>query len=156
FERLVGHLRARVRLVSAIVQDYGWFLANGGAVRFERIPLLGLLPASGLVEGATPECRGPRQLLLYQRAQDVLLSRAAAASGGSDGVVSLLKNNRDARGSCYGSHENYEATVAAGVTLFLWRLGLVLLLPAVAVPVVLAAVVVFFLFAILLLPAIFL
>src|SRR5262245_28076582 len=136
FERLIGHVRSKVPLVSAIIKEFGWFLANGGAVRLERIPFFAILPAAGLVEGATPECRGPRQLLLYQRAQDVLLSRAAASSGASDGEVALLKNNRDSAGSCYGSHENYEATIATGATLFFWRLGVAVLLPPLIIPLI--------------------
>src|SRR5206468_6005782 len=132
------HVKSKVPTVRAIIKEFGWFVVNGGAVRFERNPLFLLVPTAGLVEGATPECRGPRQLLLYQRAQDVLLSRAAAASGGADGQVTLLKNNRDSRGSNYGSHENYEATVASGAALWCWRLGVVLLLPVVLAPVILA------------------
>jgi len=31
----------------------------------------------GLIEGATPECRGPLQVVRYQRAQDQLLSQCA-------------------------------------------------------------------------------
>ena len=31
----------------------------------------------GLIEGATPECRGPREVLVYQRAQDRLEDRTA-------------------------------------------------------------------------------
>jgi proteasome accessory factor A len=87
-----------------------------------------MIPSAGLVEGSTPECRGPRQLLLYQRAQDVLLSRAAAG-GGDDGDAVLLKSNHDGHGQYFGCHENYEATVATGGRLILWRLSLVLALP---------------------------
>ncbi len=155
FERLVRHVRAKVPLVCALIKEFGWFLANGGAVRLERIPFFAMLPESGLVEGATPECRGPRQLLLYQRAQDVLLSRAAAASGEGDGTVALLKNNRDGSGSCYGSHENYEATVATGPALFFWRLGLALLLPLLVPVLIVSAAIFFLLYGAFLLPILF-
>src|SRR5690242_17089338 len=59
----------------------GIFLANGGAVCFERARFH---RQTGLVEGSTPECRGPRQLLICQRAQDRLLAETArqAALGG--------------------------------------------------------------------------
>jgi Pup amidohydrolase len=87
------------------------------------------LPASGFVEGATPECRGPKQVLRYQRAQDVLLSQQAAASGRADGDVALLKTSHDGQGHFFGCHENYEATIGSGAGLWLWRLGLALALP---------------------------
>src|SRR5262245_6748369 len=98
FSRLIDHVRTRVPVVSAIIKDFGWFTGNGGGVRFDRNTLFTLWPSAGVVEGATPECRGPSQLLQYQRAQDVLLSRAAAASGAPDGEATLIKNNRDSKG----------------------------------------------------------
>src|SRR5438876_1188997 len=81
--------------------------------------------AAGFVEGATPECRGPRQVLCYQRAQDVLLSRHAAASGADDGEVVLLKVSHDGDGHHFGSHENYEVTIGTGIALWTWRLILI-------------------------------
>ncbi|HYT94979.1 MAG TPA: proteasome accessory factor PafA2 family protein, partial [Gemmataceae bacterium] len=125
--------REKVPVARAIIAEFGWFLASGGLVKLERNPFFAFVPTAGLVEGATPECRGPRQLLLYQRAQDALLSRATAASGQADGTAALMKNNRDGQGRCHGSHENYEATIASGPSLVLWRV-LVALLPALVVP----------------------
>ena len=46
------------------------FTQNGGAFHYEYLPHRF---EGGLIEGATPECRGPGQLLLYQRAQESLL-----------------------------------------------------------------------------------
>jgi proteasome accessory factor A len=129
FARLLAHLRAKVPLAAAMVGENSWFLGNGGGLRFERLPFYNLLPASGFVEGATPECRGPREVLCYQRAQDVLLSQQAAASGGVDGDVALLKSSHDGQGHLFGSHENYEATIGTGGILLAWRLGLGLALP---------------------------
>src|SRR5262249_36011559 len=57
------------------------------------------------------------------------LSRAAAASGAPEGEATLIKNNRDSKGAVYGSHENYEATIASGAALVCWRIGVALLLP---------------------------
>jgi proteasome accessory factor A len=128
FDGLRNHVAARVPLVQAIVRENGWFLANGGGLKLERLPLY-TVPTAGLVEGATPECRGPGQLLLYQRAQDALLSRAAAASSGGEAL--LLKNNHDGNGHYFGCHENYEAAVASGRRLLLWRIGLGLALPVI-------------------------
>src|SRR5438477_425774 len=90
FARLVQRLKSRLPVVSAIVAQHGWFLANGGGLKFEYLPFYEPLPAAGLVEGASPECRGPRDLLRYSRAQDILLSREIAASGAADGEAALL------------------------------------------------------------------
>lgn len=156
FDRILVHLRGRMPLAKAIVAEFGWFLANGGSIKLERIPFLAMLPAAGLVEGATPECRGPRQLLLHQRAQDVLFSRAAAASGQSDGTAALLKNNHDGRGSRFGSHENYEAEVASQSSLHWWRLGIAGLMPFLVPLVVISVLILCILYLIILLPLLYL
>jgi proteasome accessory factor A len=137
FDRLLAAVAARVPIANAFIREFGWFTANGGAVRFERNPFFNWRAASGLVEGATPECRGPRQLLRYQRAQDALLSRAAVASGGDDGDAALLKNNQDPFGNVYGCHENYEAVLARGPGLLVWWLVIVVL-PLFLLPVAMA------------------
>jgi len=126
---LLAALRERVLTVRAKHFKEGVFIANGGAVWFEteRIASDG-----GLIEGATPECRGPRQVLAYQRAQDQLLSQAARAAP-VDGELRLIKNCRDGRDNVYGAQENYEAILAGGFRLMLWRAGLILLLPVVLV-----------------------
>lgn len=126
---LIAALRERVLTVRAKHFKEGVFIANGGAVWFEteRIASDG-----GLVEGATPECRGPRQVLAYQRAQDELLSQAARAAP-VDGELRLIKNCRDSRDNVYGAQENYEAILAGGFRLMLWRAGLIMLLPVVLV-----------------------
>lgn len=96
----------------------GVFLANGGAVWFEtRRPASGI----GLVEGSTPECRSPRLLLAQQRAMDRLLAEGAQRV--APGRFFLLKNCRDSRGQAYGAQENYEAELASGWRLRLWRIG---------------------------------
>ncbi len=71
-------------------------------------------PAEGLIEGATPECRGPLQVVRYQRAQDQLLSQCARLAE-VDGEFSLVKNDRDAAGNVYGAQENYEADSRHGL-----------------------------------------
>jgi proteasome accessory factor A len=125
YQRLLNGLRTKILVVPAIGGHDCWFLANGGGMRFEQLPFYGTDPASGFVEGATPECLGPEELLRYQRAQDVFLSRHAAAGGEADGDVTLLKASHDADGHLFGSHENYEATVADGPGLWAWRAALV-------------------------------
>jgi Pup amidohydrolase len=136
------------------------FLDNGGVIHYEAPPYAS---EDGLVEGATPECRGPSAALLYQRAQDALLVEAtpiaaeALARAGYEGELGLLKNCRDAEGHHYGAQENYEVEIARGLGLAIWRAGIAALLPliiagtlltwalvvgllAVAIPVVLVAV----------------
>lgn len=116
-----------------------FFCENGGAFYYEFLPhcLQG-----GLIEGATPECRGPGQLLLYQKAQELLLREAmegaedALARRGVRGRIGLLKNSRDAEGHVYGSQENYETEMARGLPLLALRAGLFLLLPVLALTVV--------------------
>lgn len=114
------------------------FTANGGGLYFERSPTD---PDGGLIEASTPECRGPGQLLLYQRAQELLLTRALPAAEarlrreGRPGRLGLLKNGRDAEGNVYGVQENYEADLASGPMLALYRVGLALLVPIMLVDV---------------------
>lgn len=100
------------------------FTQNGGAVYYESL----YVSDGGLVEGATPECRGPSQLLLYQRAQDRLLELAVRKIPGDFG---LLKNCRDAEGHLYASQENFSVDIAEGPALWALRAGLVALAPAV-------------------------
>ena len=77
YEKLVDALGRRIPSVAARHFKDGVFVANGGAVWFEaERPSAG----GGLIEGATPECRGPREVLAYQRAQDRLLADAAKAA----------------------------------------------------------------------------
>lgn len=92
----------------------------------------------GLIEVATPECRSPAELVLYQRAQERLMvqalpgARLALAAEGFRGELSLLKNCRDAFNNIYGPQENYEAEVANGVWLWALRIGVTSLLPVAA------------------------
>ncbi|MDP6468863.1 MAG: proteasome accessory factor PafA2 family protein [Pirellulaceae bacterium] len=125
YEALIGSLCRRVLAVPAKHFKEGVFTANGGAVWFEaERPAAG----GGLVEGATPECRGPREALTYQRAQDRLLAESAK-SAVTNGQMVLIKNDRDGHDNVYGAQENYEATIASGWQLFFWRAGLVVMFP---------------------------
>lgn len=129
FAGLLAHLERKVPVARALVGENCWYLGNGGGLRFECLPFYQLLPESGFVEGATPECRGAKEVLRYQRAQDALLSRHAAASSYGAGEVTLLKASHDGHGHFFGSHENYEATIGSGRELLIWRLALALALP---------------------------
>lgn len=107
-----------------------FFVQNGGNFSYEALPWA---MDKGLLEGATPECRGPSQLLVYQRAQEkVLLEglRCAQQKYAASGVdIGILKNCRDAFGHTYGAQENYEVEVARGAWLLFYRISLVLLAP---------------------------
>ncbi len=125
YQALIARVGQHVLTAPAKHFKEGVFLANGGAIWFEaERPAAG----GGLIEGATPECRGPREVLRYQRAQDQLLSQCAHLSE-VDGHLSLVKNDRDARGHVYGAQENYEMPLGGAAALWTWRLGLVLLTP---------------------------
>jgi proteasome accessory factor A len=128
YRELISALRTAIPCARARNMKEGVFHAAGGAVWFEtERPAAG----GGLIEGSTPECRGPTQLLTWQRAQDELLAEAAESALGK--TARLVKNNRDAAGNVYGAQENYEATLATGWRLALWRTALVLLLPLAAI-----------------------
>ena len=130
YQGLIPALHLRLPLANAALDKKGYFLANGGAIWFEMVRMSGEF---GLIEGSTPECRGPRQLLTYQRAQDRLFSETAAdiTHGPFADPFTLVKNCRDSVGNYYGAQENYEYPFASGLRLALWRIGLVLVAPLV-------------------------
>jgi Pup amidohydrolase len=115
------------------------FIENGGAFHYECAPYCN---EGGLIEGATPECRGPAQLLLYQKAQEALLLDSIAeaerilGASGFPGKLGLLKNCRDAAGHVYGAQESFHVGLAKGLGLLFYRLALAALLPLLAVIVV--------------------
>ncbi|MCG8650945.1 MAG: proteasome accessory factor PafA2 family protein, partial [Pirellulales bacterium] len=111
--------------VAGLFDSEQMFLASGGAVTFESHPALHALPG-GLVEIATPEVRSPDELLACQRSIDALAADAAADSETSFDLR-VLKNSSDALGHVYGCHENYEAEVASGLGLFVYRMFVLLL-----------------------------
>lgn len=112
---LIGSLQERV------------FLSNGGAIHYEALPEA---MDGGLVELATPECRRPIDVLVRLRAMESLLSSAASAVERQLGGTLLLRRNGcDPEGRVYGPQESYEVTLASGIWLGLWRVGLAVLLP---------------------------
>ena len=106
----------------------GVFVANGIAVWFERMRYRG---ETGLIEGCSPECAGPRQVLTWQRATDRLLGDAVCNSKVTPDAA-LLKNCRDAFGQSYGGQENYEVEFADGWKLTAWKIGHYCLVPLTA------------------------
>jgi hypothetical protein len=103
------------------------FLANGGAFSMEGSPARMHLPG-GLIEGATAETCSPSRLVECQRAQDRLVAEAAAECD-IPGTVRIVKNSCDAHGHVYGCQENYSATVAKGLELWLYWGMMALVLP---------------------------
>jgi hypothetical protein len=122
------------------------FMQNGGGFHYECRPRS---VADGLIEGATPECRGPGQLLLYQRAQEALLKKvlpeaeSSLSAQGFPGTLGLLKNCRDAKGNIYGAQESFQVRIASGFSLAAYRLCLAALMPLLAVTILLGWVFVF-------------
>ncbi len=115
------------------------FIENGGAFHYEYLPYCA---EGGLIEGATPECRGPAQLLLYQKAQEALLldslseAEGILRASGFPGKLGLLKNCRDAEGHVYGAQESFQVALSTGPRLFVYRFALAALFPLLALTVV--------------------
>ena len=128
FRRLASEFRKIIPVAQSSLNDESYFAANGGKLIFETSLRLN---GKGLVEGATPECYSPRDLLIAQRAQDRLISQAAKSAALPASEFMLLKNNRDKNGNTYGCHENYEATFATGIRLKIWQATVILLYPLV-------------------------
>src|SRR3954454_772230 len=60
-------------------------------------------------EYSTPECTNPRDIVLWDKAGEVIVRdacRFAAAAPAASQIV-LYKNNTDNKGASYGAHENY-------------------------------------------------
>ena len=60
-------------------------------------------------EYSTPECTGPRDVLVWDKAGEIVMRRAAALASAQPNTPPLLlyKNNVDNKGASYGAHENY-------------------------------------------------
>lgn len=89
----------------------GYFLENGGLVHLEIY--MHEQADTPILELCTPECSNSRDLLVYQRAFDELLTSAsdrswkALVKHGYRGRIIFGKNNLDSRSVGYGCHENY-------------------------------------------------
>ena len=60
-------------------------------------------------EYSTPECTNPRDVVLWDKAGEVVVRDACrfAAAAPAGAQIVLYKNNTDNKGSSYGAHENY-------------------------------------------------
>lgn len=130
-------VRARVEALPSAGPKGGVFLATGGLLHYES-PMSHF--ARGLLEMATPECRGPLEAARYHHAQDGLLAQVHAEvefqlrARGFEGELVIGKASADAAGNVWGSHENYEVDDPAG---FLRTLLLLAAFPAFWIPAVL-------------------
>ncbi len=108
--RLRERLESVPRAASLLRAKPGRFLANGMSFHYEATPHAF---DQGLLEIASPECRDPFTLLEHEIAKDQLAEELREAvnrdlrAQGWRGEVRLLKNNVDAHGHTFGSHESY-------------------------------------------------
>lgn len=60
-------------------------------------------------EYSSPECTNPRDVVVWEKAGEQIMRRAAelAAQGAGAQQIVLYKNNIDNKGASYGSHENF-------------------------------------------------
>lgn len=133
YDALASSIGSRVRSEPGLYAERPQiFIENGGAFHYEYLPYCS---EGGLIEGATPECCGPAQLLLYQKAQESLLldslpdAEAILRASGFPGKLGLLKNCRDAEGHVYGAQESFQVVLAGGTRLLAYRMMLAALLP---------------------------
>src|SRR6478672_8193408 len=60
-------------------------------------------------EYSTPECTNPRDIVLWDKAGEMVMQDAARRAARVPGTqpIQLYKNNTDGKGASYGAHENY-------------------------------------------------
>jgi hypothetical protein len=130
FFSLIQGIHERVPIAPSRTNPFRFFLANGSSVSLE-VGGIGDLK-SALFEIATPECKSPRDVVLYELANERLMEEVFTDDHPSN-RWSLIKANMDAQGHTLGQHESYDMRIARGGTLLLWWLGLILLFPLVVV-----------------------
>jgi len=102
----------RTLLAQTVRQRHGLrdseYLPNG--VRIYPDDMAG---GAGHPECSLPECRSAREVVVYDKAVEIMLREAIPAfeqslrQKGFPGKVRIFKNNRDVFGTSYGCHENY-------------------------------------------------
>ncbi len=122
YEAVETAVRAEIPALPAAVPKGGVFLATGGLLHYEA-PTARF--STGLLEMATPECRGPLEAARYHHAQDELLARVhpeaefRLRTQGHEGELVIGKAAADSAGNVWGSHENYEVDDPPGAWKFL-------------------------------------
>ena len=121
YELTESAVRNRIPNLPSSMPKGGFFLSTGGLLHYEA-PTLRF--STGLLEMATPECRGPLEAARYHHAQDRLLSSVHEEverrlhSRGYDGELVYGKASADTAGNAWGSHENYEVDDPPGLPRF--------------------------------------
>ncbi|KAF0242731.1 MAG: hypothetical protein FD180_3755, partial [Planctomycetota bacterium] len=138
YQAVEAAVRAEVPALPAAEPKGGVFLATGGLLHYEAQMSLF---SNGLLEMATPECRGPLEAARYHHAQDELLARGHAEAEfrlrtlGFEGELVIGKAAADTAGNVWGSHENYEIDDRPGALRLLF---LCIAFPMFWIPAVLA------------------
>ena len=125
-----------IRRIYGLENEYGLISSFGGKISLSEDRTLGYLFESlctrqrstnvflkngarlyqdtgGHPEFATPECRSPLDLVIYDKAGERLLEQLSSAaerrllSEGIPSQIYIFKNNTDSAGNTYGCHENY-------------------------------------------------
>jgi hypothetical protein len=110
YELFADVLQENYATAPALYRKQGLFLGNSSLVHYEA---RGDNYYHGVIEGCTPECISPKEVLTYQRATDSILremitkTEERLANQGFRGRLVLGKNSTDAHGNSYGCHENY-------------------------------------------------
>jgi len=100
----IQRLRNNSRLERNLINTDRVFMSNGCRFYID----IGSHP-----EFATPECRSPREVLIYDKASERILEELSIRAeekmhmSGLSGSLFVCKNNVDIRGNTYGCHENY-------------------------------------------------
>jgi Pup amidohydrolase len=130
FRALLRALKGRLLSCEALYYKGGDFLQNGSLIHFEVSRLDA--PQVGLLEWSTPECLGPAEAAVYDKAQEQALidavpdAEADLRTQGFEGSLFLLKNNCDRQGNPYGCHESYDVGERFPPTWSWWLLARVL------------------------------
>jgi proteasome accessory factor A len=124
YARLIAAMAKHSALVRGLGNSTRFFNAQGGSI--SREVRWGAEGGIGFLEGATPECLSPRDLIAHQVAQDELFASLVEQIPPT-GEIRLLKNSADHQAHLYGQQENYDLTIASGWRLLAWRCALLLL-----------------------------
>jgi proteasome accessory factor PafA2 len=92
-------------------------LADESALTDEDVGLANVILTNGArlyvdhahPEYSTPECTNPRDLVVWDKAGELIMATAARHAAQIPGTqpIQLYKNNTDNKGASYGTHENY-------------------------------------------------
>jgi proteasome accessory factor A len=129
YELFADVLQENYATAPALYRKQGLFLGNSILVHYEA---RGDSYYHGVIEGCTPECISPKEVLTYQRATDSILremitkTEERLANQGFRGRLVIGKNSSDAHGNSYGCHENY--LVEDPVSPLVWLLYPVVIL----------------------------